>query len=161
MFTLNLRPGAPLFWLFSEVSISLDILGVWMFAKGLCTTLRLVLTVKSRGLASSTTPLSGGGRENSRHKIMCLPCSRNTKTCEQMGRHDGSEGAEGFPEVFPEERKLRHLTSAYLGATSEPQSPPWVDRPGVLSLFGGLIFILQNLTQPSFPFKPPSFCSQN
>ena len=35
-----------------------------------------------------------------------------------MGRHDGSEGAEGFPEVFPEERKLGHLTSAYLGATS-------------------------------------------
>lgn len=158
---LNLRPGAPLFWLFSEVSISPDILGVWMFAKGLCTTLRLVLTVKSRGLASSTTPLSGGGRENPRHKILCLSCSRNTKTCGQMGGHDGSEGAEGFPEVFPEETKLGCLASAYLGATSEPQSQPWVDRLGVLSLFGGLIFILQNPAQPSFPFKPPSFCSQN
>lgn len=123
MFTFNLKPGAPLFWLFSEVSISLDILGVWMFAKGLCPTLRLVLTVQSRVLASSTTPLSGGGRGNPRHKIMFISCSRNTKTCEQMGGHDGSEWAEGFPE----EMKRGLLASAYLGATFGPQPQPWVE----------------------------------
>lgn len=38
------------------------------------------------------------------------------------------------------------LASAYLGATSEPQSQPWVDRLGVLSLFGG----------PDYPSKPGS-----
>ena len=92
-----------------------------MFVKGLCTTLRLVLTVKSRGPAPSRTLLCGGGRETPRRKIMCLSCSRSTKTCEQMSGHGSSEGAERVPEVFlEEEMRLRHLASAYLGATFEP-----------------------------------------
>lgn len=78
-----------------------------------------------------------------------------------MGGRDGSERAEGFPEVFPEEMKRGHLASAYLRATFGPQPQPWVHSLGVLSLLGGLVFILQNPAQLSFPFKSPSCCSQD
>lgn len=49
---------APHLWLFSEVP-SLDILGFRALVKGLCTILRLVLTVKGRGLSAWRTPLRG------------------------------------------------------------------------------------------------------
>lgn len=59
-----------------------------------------------------------------------------------MGAQKGAEVvAEGFLE---EEVSLRHQASACSGSTCEPQSQPWADTLRVLSLSGGLVFILQN-----------------
>lgn len=79
-----------------------------------------------------------------------------------MNDNESLEGAQVVPEGFLEEEvRLRHLASAYLGATFEPQSQLWADFLSVLCL-GGLFFILQNLAQPLFPLSiPHPACSQN
>lgn len=42
-----------------------------------------------------------------------------------MSDNESLEGAKVVPEGFLEEVRLRHLASAYLGATFEPQSQLW------------------------------------
>lgn len=71
--------------------------------------------------------------------------------------------AEVVPEGFlEEEASLRHLASACLGVTFEPQSQPWADTLSVLSLpWRTLLYLLRpSLAIISHSNSHPA-CSQN